>query len=131
MENLSRFIKSKSLYSELNNRVKSAAFLPLMNNDRDRYETSVFFIDNLSDEEIWYLGNKHIREKQIKARADFTTPDVVSSELNIDFNNDPERHADIIGWSDFKPKQKEQALKLAEKSKLLVSPILNQTHISN
>ena len=89
------------------------------------FETSSFFIDDLEETSIWDLGNKYILDIQIKARGDFKDKDVEKSDLIIDFNNNPERHADIIGWDkDDKPKRKEQALKLADKSDLKISPDL-------
>lgn len=125
MDKLTRFIRSKNNFSKKKNRVKPAAFMPIFNDDSNRFETSSFFIDDLEETSIWDLGNKYIQDIQIKARGDFKDKDVEKSDLNIDFNNNPERHADIIGWDkDNKPKRKEQALKLADKSDLKISPDL-------
>lgn len=126
MENLTRFIRSKKHYSKIKRIIKPAAFLPMFNDVSNRFETSSFFIDELTNGNIWDLGNEHIQNVRIKARADFKVKDVEKSDLSIDFNIEPERHADIIGWAeDNKPKQKEQALKLAEKSHLKIPPNLN------
>ena len=54
-ENLSRFVTSKQYYRPSNNTIKWNAFMP----NRNR-ETSVFRTYELSDDEIWALGERHI-----------------------------------------------------------------------
>ena len=123
MEQLCRFIRSRGHFSPENERVKPAALLPMFNDQTLRYETSVFYTDNLSGDEIWQLGRVHIDSSAIKARADFKDAVITENSLHVDFNNSPERHADIINWPDKKDEQKLVALKIAPKCSLQIIPV--------
>jgi hypothetical protein len=122
MEQLSRFIRSRGHYSPENNRVKHSALLPMFNDQTQRYETSVFYTDNLTENEIWQLGKTHIDNPAVKARGDFNDAVATGNNLQVDFNNTPARHADIINWPDKKDEQKLVALKIAPKCSLKIMP---------
>ncbi|MCD6177557.1 MAG: hypothetical protein J7K29_06945 [Candidatus Cloacimonetes bacterium] len=118
----SRYITSKKHFSKQNNYVKSAAFMPNRNQ-----KLSVFCIDELVEEEIWEIGYNNISiptSKEIYARANIEAEDILTTILEIDNNNTPLRHADIIGWPSEKEDQKGIALELSRKSALVIKPPL-------
>ncbi|MFQ5754323.1 MAG: hypothetical protein ACE5HI_20245 [bacterium] len=83
-------------------------------------KTSVFRISNISDDEIWDIGDLKVapkRGKPILGRADISALYVIAKGLEVHPNEPPERHADIAGWPDEKSKQKEIALDLAAEAR--------------
>jgi hypothetical protein len=75
--------------------------------------------DDLSAEQIWILGQKYV-SPIIYGRAELTHSAVSEIGLRIELDNKPLRHANITGWPVQKSEQKLYALKLAEKSCLLL-----------
>ena len=88
----------------------------------DSQECSVFGIQNLSDRRIWKLGNSIIKKKSLKARAEVLSKYVKEVGLTLVKDNNPKRHANIIGWPATKPEQNFYAIKLARKAKLILNP---------
>lgn len=114
-ENLTRYIFSTNNFSILNKRVKYPAFLPDSNG-----ETSVFRTSNLSDTEIWKIGDSEVAQKRgvpLLGRADISTFQVLIQNLKVIPDNIPPRHATIIGWPE-KSKQKLLAIELAANAQL-------------
>lgn len=105
-QKLARFIRHSNQFSKKSKIIKSSAFLPY-----PHLELSVFGITGLSEEEIWDIGNNVLPSN--KGRGDILTIIVEKIGLNIDKNNIPPRHTNIIGWPDEKSKQKLYAEKLA------------------
>lgn len=122
METLSRFIRSRNHFSPNTARVKQAAFQPIFNISKSRFETSVFVVDELEQNDIWALGAKHIDIALIKARADIRHEQVVAQSVEVDYNNCPERHADIVGWPSNKDERKMVAMQLASAASLKLAP---------
>jgi hypothetical protein len=115
-EYLARYILQKSQFSAANQRVKYSTFLPAPNG-----ETSVFRISNLSDSEIWKIGNIEVAQKRgllLLGRADISAFKVLNKNLKIIPDNIPPRHANIIGWPEEKSKQKLIAMELSENAQL-------------
>ena len=113
---LARYLLQKSHFSAANSRVKPSAFLP-----NRKGETSVFQTRGLSEEKIWQIGTKYISaplEKTLRARADVIVSVVEKQGLNVDVDNTPPRHANIIGWPEEKSAQKLLALELASRASL-------------
>jgi len=108
---LNRFLTHKSQFSAT--RVKHGAFLP------KNLRLSVFFIEGLSGEQIWSLAERCVAA-HIYGRAELTIGAVSQIGLKVDLDNNPPRHANIIGWPAQKSAQKLYALKLAEKSALVI-----------
>ena len=108
---LSRFLTHKNQFSAT--RVKPNAFLP-----RD-LKLSVFLTDGLAGDQIWILGEKYITPS-IYGRAEIAHVAVSGIGLKVEPDNKPQRHANITGWPAQKSEQKLYALKLAEKSSLLL-----------
>ena len=127
-ENLTRFIFSKSHYAREKGRVRPQALEPLFNAGKDRWETSSFRIQGLSQAEIWQLGYSHVenarREGKIRARGTGQRSIVTAPGLSLDVNGPPSpRHVDIIGWA---PGDKHlrlmQATEIADKMQLDMDP---------
>ncbi len=121
-ETLSRFILQKQhWYKEVNPQTKSlvkyAVFMPNPNNG----ETSVFRTSDISDDEIWDIGDCEVsvkRGKPVLGRADIISNIVISRDLVITPIEPPERHANITGWPDERSKQRLMALELAAEASL-------------
>ena len=84
---------------------------------------SVFRIGNLSEPEIWKIGIKKVINKMNKptnlhGRADIQALNILGNNLQIEPDNTPPRHANIIGWPELKEEQKSMAQELAAKASL-------------
>lgn len=114
---LSRFLKSKRQYSKEKNRVKEGAFLP----PQDR-KLSVFQTKEMSEAAIWELGEEAFSASKkpvtLRGRADLSVSAVLKTNLKVEPDNDPPRHANIIGWPEEKSDQKSIAQELASEATL-------------
>lgn len=102
-----------------NLRTKPRAFEP---SPKTR-QTSVFWVGGLSDSEVWDHGDQfvgRVRKKPILARATVTVRAVEAVGLQADFDNDPPRHANIVGWPESKHETKSRAQELAAEATLVV-----------
>ncbi len=112
-EPIARFILDrKGKHSATKNIVKANAFLPDGHN-----ETSVYRIPELSESEIWSLGESEVAQPSgriIYARGDVLAQIVEEVGLKVDPAPNPHpRHANIIGWPTEKDKQKSLAQEIA------------------
>lgn len=115
-EYLARYLFHKNQFSAINRRVKYVAFMPAPNG-----ETSVFRISNLSDNEIWKIGDTDVAQKRglfLLGRADISAFHVFDKSLKVVPDNNPPQHANIIGWPKEKSEQKLIAMELAESAQL-------------
>ncbi len=117
-EVIARYITSKRWYSREKNVVKPQAFMPPPD-----LRLSVFRIDNLSEPEIWKIGLKKVIGKMnqirnLQGRADFQALNILEINLQINPDNTPPRHANIIGWPELKEERKSIAQELAAKASL-------------
>jgi hypothetical protein len=115
-ELLTRFLTSRNHYSPHNRRVKYGAFMPPSD-----LRLSVFRVEGLSNVEIWEIGEKNVvqkSEKTLHGRAEIKTIEVTEKGLSVDPDNNPPRHASIIGWYQDKGKQKLIAMELAAEAAL-------------
>lgn len=112
---LTKYIFNKSQFSSLNKRVKYSVFIPPANR-----RLSVFRIVNLSENEVWEIGNDVGTERELTllARADIKVSSVTETGLKIDADDRPPRHANIVGWPDEDSAIKLKAMELAEKAQL-------------
>ena len=120
---LTRFIIDKSKFSVENSRVKPRAFLPRRNTERPqpRFELSVFQIKGLSELEIWRIGEQHVSspaKRDLRARGDLLVGDFDRAGLTVDPDNEPPRHATVVGWPEEKFRQQSVAQELAGKAQL-------------
>ena len=121
---LTRHLLSSKQFAREPRRVKSSAFIPRENPGTGIFQTSVFQIQGLSEDEVWSLGEQHVLknrpDRRVHGRADVTVQEVLGVGLYLDPDNDPPRHANIVGWPGTKPERKLVALKLAEAARLVV-----------
>ena len=88
--------------------VTSLAFMP----PKDR-KLSVFCTTDLSLQDIKNLAKKNLSGK-VYGHAPFFPATAEALGLSADYNNEPERHVDIINWPEKKEQQKTLARRLAE-----------------
>jgi len=115
-ESLSRYILDTAYIRSSDKTVRHSAFMPSANG-----ETSVFRISGLADFEIWGIGCLEVAQKRGKpllGRADILALDVIENNLQIDPDNNPPRHANIVGWPEERSEQKLIALRLAANAQL-------------
>ena len=117
-ETIARYITNKRWYSREKNIVKPQAFMPPSD-----LRLSVFRIDNLSELEIWKIGFKKViakmnQPRNLHGRADIQALKILENNLQIDPDNIPPRHANIIGWPELKEERKSIAQELAAKASL-------------
>ena len=104
-----RYISESNRFSKQNSRVKHRAFHPA----RDDHKTSIFRISELSEEQIWYLGDTFVASeinRELLARAELTVAEITSLGLRVQPDEPPIRHANIDDW----PLAKEKWLSLAQ-----------------
>jgi hypothetical protein len=120
-EILGRYLFSKTHFSSQNNIVKSSAFMPPVD-----LHLSVFRTKGLDEKAIWDIAENEIIKKAtspctLYGRADILSMKVKSTGLEIDPDNIPPRHANIIGWPSEKDKQKLFAIELAREASLILT----------
>lgn len=119
-EPLARFLLSSSQFSKKNQRVKFQAFMPPAD-----LRLSVFRIVELSEAEVWRLGEQHVARaagKTLHARADLAASAFTGQKLSIDADNAPVRHANVLGWATERSEQQLVAMELARLASLRVNP---------
>jgi len=86
---------------------------------------SVFRTDGLTLEKVWEIGNREVinfmaQPKELYGVADIKVSQVKKVNLEVDPNDNPPRHANIIGWPPEKPRQMLIATELAAAAKLVL-----------
>ena len=118
-ESLARYLTHQNHYSSLNNSVKPAAFQPPSN-----LRLSVFRIDKLTLEEVWEIGRVNVvsamplPKENVYGFANIIASAVYKTHLDVDPDNNPPRHADIVQWPQEKSERKSIAQELAAKATL-------------
>ncbi len=114
-DDLTKYIFNKSQFSSSNKRVKYSVFIPPSNR-----RLSVFRIVGLSENQVWEIGNAIGTERELTllARADIRVSSVTKTGLEIDADDIPPRHANIVGWPAEDSEIKLRAIELAEKAQL-------------
>lgn len=111
---LSRFAFSRKWVSRADGkfRLKYQAFMPRSAHGRP-LELSVFRVDGLSEEEIWTHARRYALPpgRNIHGRADVADKAIAASgRLQVDYDDSPPRHANVVGW----PKERDEQLALAQ-----------------
>jgi hypothetical protein len=119
-ETIARYLTSKRWYSREKNVVKPQAFMPPPD-----LRLSVFRIDNLLEPEIWKIGFKKVignmnQPRNLHGRADIQALNILQINLQINPDNTPPRHANIVGWPELKEERKSIAQELAAKASLML-----------
>jgi hypothetical protein len=86
---------------------------------------SVFRIDGLQLEEIWEIGQREVidamcQPKRLHGIADVKVSTVQKNDLEVEPDNIPPRHANIIGWPEEKAQRMLIAQELAAEAKLVL-----------
>jgi hypothetical protein len=120
-EHLARCLTHTNQFSRVEVRVSARAFLPGRDNT-----TSVFRVDDLTDDQIWQLADEHVTEipggRPVVGTGTLLAETVTEAGLRVDPDNDPPRHAVIVDWPDDKSDRKLRALKLASAARLSIRP---------
>jgi len=114
-EQLARYLFDRSQYKPSENRAKYSAFLPARDGN-----TSVFRIYDLSESEVWQIGDRvaEKRDKNLLGRTSVIVVNVLKAGLKVNPDNIPPRHANIGNWPSERHEQKLIALELAENAEL-------------
>jgi hypothetical protein len=78
---------------------------------------SVFKISGLHEDEIWKIGGS-LRIQTLLGRADISDFFIKRIGLEIESDDIPPRHANIVGWPEESSAVKLKAVELAQKSEL-------------
>ena len=119
-EMLSRYIFDRSHYRTSDYSVKYTAFMP-----PDNLCLSVFRTSGLSESEVWFIGKNVGRErnKTLHGRAEIITADAIKNNLDVNPDNNPPHHANIVGWPQEKFKQRLIAQILASRAAFKLPPV--------
>ncbi len=115
-EILSRYIFDKNWYRSLDQSVMYTAFMPRS----DDLHVSVFRTSGLGEPNVWSIGERVGQEshRTLRGRGDIVAVEVRKQNLDIDPDNHPPRHANIVGWPQEKHKRQEIAQVLASSATL-------------
>ncbi len=98
-DQLARFLTQKGQFRKSDNSIKASAFLPRFDADLDQFAVSTFAVRDLSGEEIGDLGREFTKNAhRFYGWTTIEKAQVESVGLEVDFDNQPERHANILGW---------------------------------
>ena len=93
----SRYLLQSGHYTASTGRVKPRAFHPAA---RD-HKTSVFRVQELTERQIWSLGDRYIAfplGKELHARAELSVEQTIEIGLQVEPAELPPRHANIVSW---------------------------------
>ena len=95
----------------------------MLNQVKSRLETSTHRVTNLTDRQIWQLGQVYVANPQqgrtIKARGVGPFELVTAQQLSLDVNGEPyPRHVDIVDWPEAKDERLMKATEITDKLKL-------------
>jgi len=127
-ETLARFLLQSDDFSKAHMRVKPRAFMPMFNDKRNQWETSVTRTMSLSHLEIHVIGGEVAieRQKSYYGFASTQNSAVNQADLHSAPDEPPPRHALILGWSTDidkymrKAANQSKALALASDSNLIL-----------
>jgi len=110
---LARFILDRKHLRKTEPRVRPKSFLPREDPGIGEMALSTFRVDGLQEEMIWEIGQNEIASKagrSLKGRCDLPTQVYTTCGLTADFDNQPLRHVNIVGW----PQEEEKRLAIAQ-----------------
>ncbi|MDY7000562.1 MAG: hypothetical protein SVS15_02120 [Thermodesulfobacteriota bacterium] len=113
-------LERRNYFSIENKRVKPKAFMPA----RD-LKLSVYRVEGLTDQELWEIGENSVAQpsgRTLHGSAEILASRVLEKDLNIDPDDIPPRHANVIGWPQEKHEQKSVAQELAAVAVLKLRP---------
>ncbi|MGH9891757.1 MAG: hypothetical protein ACREA0_07210, partial [bacterium] len=102
-------------------RVTERAFLP-----HGDGTTSVFRVNGLTEAQIWEMADEHVAGapggRRVLGTGTLVARAVTDVGLLVEPDDDPPRHAAIVGWPDEKDDRKSRAQKLAAVAHLSLRP---------
>jgi hypothetical protein len=121
-EIVTRYLNSRNQYRTSDDRIKARAFEP---SNKDNL-TSVFRIDNLTENQIWTLGQTYVGQPDriIHGRADIRVNAIRALGLEVTPSEPPPRHANVSNWGNQKSFNMSLAQQIAAESNLIYNPIL-------
>jgi hypothetical protein len=119
-ESLARYLTQSNHFHLPTNSVRAKAFEPPAN-----LRLSVFRIDGLTIEDVWRLGQTNVMDRMPQPRTLYGIANIKvgpTQDLNLTVyaDNDPPRHASVVGWPDDKSARKLIAMELAANAKLVL-----------
>jgi hypothetical protein len=110
---VARFVFDTRHFSGRDRRIKASAFMPIDG------ATSVFQINELTEEQIWALGvlAGQLRGKLPYVRGDLPIERIRETSLEVVIDNDPQYHGAIVNW----PAGKEDQIAKAQELSRIVS----------
>lgn len=117
-ENISRFVvQRRQIKNGPNGKyIHHSALWP---DESDNYTTSVYRTSLLSEDEIWSLGDDNI-SNPVLARLDNDIKNIFNLKLDIDPDNSPPRHANIVNWPTDRSKCRSIAQQLSAKAEHII-----------
>lgn len=114
---LARFLRKDWLKTQ-NKQISSKAFMPRITLIESRMEISCFEIQGLNRNDVFDIATINDIKLNHKPPVGYAViPEhlFLSDNLELDHNDKPTRHVDIIGWEKYRDNEKEDyAFKLAE-----------------
>lgn len=119
-ESLARYLTQSNHFNLRTYSVRPKAFDPPPN-----LRLSVFRIDGLSAQEIWTNGQINVINRMPQPRplygfANIKVLEVQATSLTVDPDDNPPRHASIVGWPQDKSERILLTQELASKAKLVL-----------
>ncbi len=119
-ESLARYLTQSNHFNLNTYSVRPRAFDPPPN-----LCLSVFRIDSLSAQEIWTNGqinviNRMLQPHPLYGFANIKVSEVQATSLTVDPDDNPPRHASIMGWPQDKSERILMTQELASKAKLVL-----------
>jgi hypothetical protein len=119
-EPLARYLTSSKHYSPQMQSVRPAAFLP----PPPEYHLSVFRIYGLTTEDVCQIGQRKVISnmpgRTLHGYANIVAQSFQDANLTIDPDNNPARHASVVGWPEDKQQQVSIAQELAASASLVL-----------
>lgn len=86
-------------------------------------QVSVFIVTDKTEQQRWEIGERYVadpRNKRLKARIEIDAQAVFDVGLDIEPDDEPPGHANIIGWWEDIDKVRMVATRLAAKARVTI-----------
>jgi hypothetical protein len=112
-EILARYLYRRKQFKPSTSEVRHQAFMPPADQ-----RLSVGRTDGLSEQQVWDLGDSLGLPSPPIARGELGVVEVLETGLKVDPDNDPPRHASIVGWPSDESAILEKAVLLSRAARL-------------
>lgn len=110
-------VDRKNYYRPSDKSAKPKAFMP------HNGQVSVFIVTDKTEQQRWEIGERYVadpRNKRLKARIEIDAQAVFDVGLDIEPDDEPPGHANIIGWWEDIDKVRMVATRLAAKARVTI-----------